>query len=104
MRSNCTEYIFRMENGTPIKPVKVAKANAKCKHCGRKIRFIRSEFGQLIPAEDKLNIVDPGASPFDAEKFITRDGMELSGVIVERGRSGCRLGFKVHKCRERSVE
>lgn len=104
MKKQFDEYIFRMEDGTPIKPVKVPKAKAKCKHCGRKIRWVRSEVGQLIPAEDKLNIVDPGVSPIDAEKFITRDGVELSGAIVDRGGSGCQLGFKVHKCRQRSVE
>lgn len=104
MKKTVDEYRFQMTDGTPTKRITVPIARSKCKYCGRKIRWVRSEFGQLTPAEAELHIIDLDVAPQYADKFITRAGKDVRGVIVDRAAKGCRLGFKVHDCRERSVE
>ena len=105
VRKTVDEYSFRMSDGTPLKTIKVPAASAKCKFCGRKIRWITDEYGRLRPAEAKLQIVSTACALMDREEFLTPKGQIVFGVPVGRVMPGsCRPGFKVHKCQRRQLQ
>lgn len=88
-------------DGTPLKPIKIPIANARCQSCRRKIRFMKAENGAWLPVEEDLHIVNTDVTPGEKQTFLNRKGEFVHGQSVDRGWGGCILGFKVHSCHKR---
>lgn len=101
MKKPYDEYIFRMEDGTPIKPVRVSNSTKKrCRNCGRVIRMRKNGLGIWRAVEKDPQIVSPCHIWQNGEEFLLKDGgAEVWGEPVERGFGGCKVAFKLHRCR-----